>query len=333
MLDLCGPLDYPPSVPSRSHHLLQAGPRGLDLPVLSIHTGPGPTAIVTANVHGDECTGIGAILQLLPELETQMVAGTVHLYPSLNPEGLEQRSRRVPGDDQDLNRLFPGDARGNPSERLAQAIWEDIKTKKPDLLIDLHADAASAIPYALLDRGIQLRGDSRRQLEQRARALATASGLTILEEYPEDRYRRYRLDRALTGAVMNRLQVPTVTLEAGPRLYLEEGSVATLRAALKGILHAAGLLPDAPLPHPSRIAGRWRRDAGPRAGVAGILLPLVRPGVILKKGEPVAEIWSLTGERLEQLQAEAEGFVVSLAERSHVVAGVPVCTWAFSEDS
>ncbi len=332
MLDLRRALDYSRPVPSRSHALLQAGPRALDLPVLSIRAGAGPTVVVTANIHGDECTGIGAILQLLPELEDQLLGGTVHLYPSLNPEGLEQRSRRVPGDDQDLNRLFPGDARGNPSERLAQAIWEDIKAKKPDFLIDLHTDAASAIPYALLDRGIQLRGDTRRNLEQRALTLAMASGLTILEEYPEDRYRRYRLDRALTGAILNRLQVPTVTLEAGPRLYLEEGSVATLKAAIKGILFSHGLLPEAPLPHPSRILGRWRRDAGPRAGVAGILVPLVRPGVILKKGAPVAEIWSLTGERLEQLVAEAGGFVVSLAERSHVVAGVPVCTWAFSEE-
>src|SRR5688572_30092492 len=153
----------------------------------------GPVVIIAANVHGDECTGVGTVLRLLPILDATLVRGTVHLYPTLNPEGLERRSRKVPEDDQDLNRLFPGDGNGSPSERLAHAVWTDICARQPDVVVDLHTDAPASIPYALLDRATGLRPGPRTQVEGAARRIAEASGLTVLHEYPEDRYARYRL--------------------------------------------------------------------------------------------------------------------------------------------
>ncbi len=316
------------------------GTRGADLTVVTVAAPPGrrrapekgPVVVVTANVHGDECTGVGAVLELIPVLESALVRGTVHLYPTLNPEGLERRSRKVPEDDQDLNRLFPGDATGSPAERLAHAAWTDLSARHPDLVVDLHTDAPASIPYALLDRATGLRHGTRGPLEAQARRLAEASGLTVLHEYPEDRYARYRLDRSLTGAVLNRLQVPAVTVEAGPRLYLDPVAVGTAARAVLGMLHALGMVEESPGAHPSRVeGGPWRRDSGPRASSTGLLVPRATPGRLLQRGEPVAEIRSLAGALLEEIVAEADGFVVSLAERTHVVAGVPVCTVALPE--
>ncbi|MFZ5481038.1 MAG: succinylglutamate desuccinylase/aspartoacylase family protein [Myxococcota bacterium] len=316
------------------------GMRGADLTVLTVTAtaegrrgaARGPCAVVTANVHGDECVGVGAILRLAPALEARLTKGTVHLYPTLNPEGLERRSRKVPEDDQDLNRLFPGDGNGSPSERLAHAVWTDICARQPDVVIDLHTDAPASLPYALLDRATGLRPGPRAQVEGGARRIAEASGLTVLHEYPEDRYARYRLDRSLTGAVLNRLQVPAITVEAGPRLYLDPDAVDTVTEAVVGMLSALDMLSPAGATHPSRVeGGPWRRDSGPRASVSGVLIPRVRPGVLLERGEVVAEVRSLAGELLEELVAESPGFVVSHAERTHVVAGVPVCTWALKE--
>jgi hypothetical protein len=316
------------------------GSRGLDLTLITIAAptegrrvgGKGPVVVVTANVHGDECTGVGAVLRLLPLLDGALVRGTVHLYPTLNPEGLERRSRKVPEDDQDLNRLFPGEADGSPSERLAHAVWTDLCARNPDLVIDLHTDAPASLPYALLDRATGLRQAVRGPVETAARNIAEASGLTVLHEYPEDRYARYRLDRSLTGAVLNRLQVPAVTVEAGPRLFLDDAAVTTAANAVLGMLHALEMVSD-PMPaHPSRVdGGPWRRDSGPRASVTGVLVPRAAPGKMLHRGERVAEVRSLAGGLLEEIHAEAPGFVVSLAERTHVVAGVPVCTFALRE--
>lgn len=291
-----------------------------------------PVVVVTANVHGDECTGVGAVLRLVNLLESSLVRGAVHLYPTLNPEGLERRARRMPEDDQDLNRLFPGDADGSPAERLVHALWTDLGTRQPDLVVDLHTDAPDAIPYAILDRALSLRGPARSALEAQTRGLAEASGLTVLQEYPDERYSRYRLDRSLTGAVLNRMQVPAVTVEAGPRLYLQDDAVRAATDAVLGMLHALEMVAEAPAPHPSRVpGGRWRRDSGPRASTTGILVPRVRPGRMLARGEVLAEVRALSGSLVEELSAEARGFVVSHAERTHVVAGVPVCTYAVED--
>ncbi len=320
---------------------LSLGTRGADVTVVTVASGAerrgrspsrGPVVVVTANVHGDETTGVGAVLRLIPLLDATLTHGTVHLYPSLNPEALERRARKVPDDDLDLNRLFPGDAEGSPAERLAHAAWTDIAARHPDLVIDLHADAPGALPYALLDRAVHLKGQARAELEADALRLAIASGLTVLHEYPDDRYTRYRLDRSLSGAILNRLKIPAVTLEAGPRLHLDDAAVSAMVGGVLGMLHALDMVSEAVEPHASRIGGGpWRRDSGPRAASSGILFARTQPGKILQRGTVVAEIRGLNGSVVQELTADSTGFVVSPAERTHVVAGVPVCTWAQAE--
>ncbi|MSQ03024.1 MAG: hypothetical protein EXR71_14240 [Myxococcales bacterium] len=324
---------------SRSVSRVRAPGPGADLVVVSVTAPPGrapagrgPVVVVTANVHGDECTGTGAVLRLIPILEAQLLSGAVHLYPSLNPDGLERRVRRFPQDDQDLNRLFPGDPAGAPAERLAHAAWTDITARRPDLVVDLHADAPGAVPYALLDRAVSLRGEARARVEADAARLAVATGLTVIREYPDDRYLRFRLDRSLSGAALNRLSVPTVTIEAGPRLVLDADAVDVTVRAVLGMLSALGMLPAAAPPAVSPVpGGPWRRESGPRASAKGVLVPRVGAGVVLDKGAVVAEVRSLAGVLLQEVVAEAAGFVLAPAERAYVVAGVPICTWAMAE--
>ena len=90
----------------------------------------------------------------LPDL---LIAGTVHMYPTLNPGGLTANTRSLPGDGQDLNRMFPGKPRGSAAERHAHCIWKDLQARVPDALIDLHTDVAGAIPYAIVDRVVRVR--------------------------------------------------------------------------------------------------------------------------------------------------------------------------------
>jgi hypothetical protein len=302
------------------------------LSVIGLHAArPGPTIVITANIHGDECTGVGAVLSLIPVLEQNLSAGAVHLYPSLNPMGLEQRSRKIPEEDQDLNRLFPGERLGSPAERQAHCIWADLIARKPTLVIDLHSDAPESIPYALLDRATSLKGIERSLLEGQAQRIAEASGLTILHEYPDDRYSRFRLDRSLSGAVLNRLKIPAVTVECGPRLHISHTAVQTMQTAVLRMLQAMEVLPSAPPATRPPIPGHWRRDSGPRAATEGILLARAPVGGLLHRGDLVAEIYGLSGELRERLSADAPGFVVAYAERSHVLPGVAVCTYALRE--
>ncbi len=45
----------------------------------------GPVVAVTANIHGDESTGVAVVQELDRWLREHLVKGMVVLYPSLNP--------------------------------------------------------------------------------------------------------------------------------------------------------------------------------------------------------------------------------------------------------
>ena len=303
-------------------------PGGRRLSVLTVMSGqPGPCVVVTANIHGDESTGVGVVHNLARCLPELLYSGVVHMYPTLNPGGLTANTRSLPGDGQDLNRMFPGKPRGSAAERHAHCIWKDIQGRSPDALIDLHTDVAGAIPYAIVDRVVRVR--ERRRLTTVCGQLAHASGLTVLSEYPKDRYLRYNLDRSLPGAMVNLAGVPAVTLEVGPRRRLDPEAADTATEAVLGVLTEIGVVRK-----PARgiqawpEPGRWRRESGPRTNHTGVLVPMVRPGDELARGTPIAEVRTIDGTVLETLTARAAGFVVALPERTHVVPGVAAATVA-----
>ena len=304
------------------------GPR--EVPVLTF-TAPkaGPTVLVTANVHGDEATGVGVVHELAGRLERLLLRGTVQLYPTMNPEGLIQRSRTVPADGRDLNRVWPGDARGGPAERLAHVLWGDLCARHPDALIDVHADAPASIPYTIVDRVVRGTSRKRKSLEKRSGQLASAAGLTVLHEYPHDRYMKYHLDQSLSGAVTNELGIPAVTIESGPRLYVDPAAVGIATEAALGVLTELGLCRRPAEPHPTRLPeGPWRRESGPRVGQAGVFHALVRPGERFEPGTAMAEVRTLEGRTLERIEARQSGYVISLPERAWVVPGVAAGTYA-----
>ena len=309
------------------HHTVPI-PAGSPLSVVGIVSEhPGPVAVVTANIHGDETTGIGVAHNLIRVLPDLLLRGAVFLYPTLNPAGLAANRRVVPGDGQDLNRMFPGKPRGPASERHAHSIWTDILTRSPTALLDLHTDVAGAIPYAIVDRVVRVR--DRRRIRAECIRLAEASGLTILREYPRDRYLQYHLERSLPGAMVNLNAVPAVTLEIGPRRRLDADSVAIATGAALGVLTEVGVvnMPARQIPG-RKNEGPWRREGGPRTNQSGILVPQVRPGDELSRGTPIAEVRTIEGEVLEVLRARSSGFVVALPERTHVVPGVASATIA-----
>jgi len=308
------------------------GPPGLTKLLMRVtvqFAAPGPTTVIAAGVHGDEYTGVGTIHTLLDEFGGRLDAGTVHLYPALNPQGIHAGLRRVPDGDEDLNRLFPhGPNEGVPG-LLAEAIWRDITTLDPGVLIDLHADSAHSLPYALLDRPVNLTGAARAALQAELDRLAAAGGLTVLREYPDDRYHRYNLHQSLSGAFVNAFRKPALTFEVGPCGFIESESVAIQRAAVLGTLQAIGHGGQPASPHPSRLpGGPWRREAGPRTHANGLLYHLCVPGQLLQKGTPMADLRNIAGRVVERVVSECQAYVISLRDRGAVSGETVTATLA-----
>jgi predicted deacylase len=321
-----------PMVPTRTTSRIVVGGRRLtqpgDVSVIVLRGAmPGPTAVITANLHGDECTGLGVARRLDRWLRgLGELVGTVVLYPSCNPQGLTLLTRAVPVDDADLNRQFPGSSRGDWSARLAHALWTDIVGRRPDVLIDLHADAPSAIPYVIVDRPVRRSGAARVGLAARLLELAEATGLTVLREYPDEVYVQFSLDRSLAGAMVNLEGVPAITLEVGPRRHIDPVAVEVSFQATVGVLGALGMVPASAFEHPTRQSGVWRRASSPRARRAGLVEPLVTPGDSVRVGQVMARVFSLTGELQDEVVAAEAGIVVSWVDAPWVAAGGVVGT-------
>jgi predicted deacylase len=316
--------------------VLIGGRRGAtvaDLPVIEWRSPrPGPNVVVTANLHGDEAVGVAAVHRLDQWLGTVDFAGTVSLYPSCNPLGLASQTRLVPGDDVDLNRSFPGSPRGAYAARLAAALWRDLCARRPDVVIDLHADSPLSIPYVIIDRPVRHVAGGRRELAARVARLAEATGLTVLREYPDDLYIQLGLDRSLAGAVVNLLGAPALTIEAGPRRYVSLESVEVAVDAVRGVLGAMSVVDEPVRVHSSRVPGVWRRAGSARTRKAGVLRPELKPGEVFYRGDRVASLLSLTGVVEEEVTAVATGIVVSWVELAWVAAGGVIGTLGVVEE-
>lgn len=299
------------------------------LPVLVHEASRGFLVAVTGNLHGDELTGLFAIHRLDALLGGLLRKGTVALYPSLNPPGLRARTRTVGVEGADLNRSFPGDARGNVAERLAAAIWADLIARKPNLVIDLHADSAQAVPYVLIDRPVALTGATREGMEAVLDAAGRATGLLVVRDYADEEYRRFQLDRSLTGALVNHANVPSITLEVGPRRIGEPNAIERVVKVVLGLL-AEHELTDGDRPRRSGPV-RWRRTTSWKAPCEGLVVPVATPGSTVEEGERIAEIHAIDGRLLDAVNAPEAGVVLSWPDAAWTTAGSPVGTFGALE--
>lgn len=140
------------------------------LPVHVLHgREDGPTVWVSAAVHGDEVAGIEIVRRVLERLKPSRMRGTLLALPIVNVLGVMTGDRYLP-DRRDLNRSFPGAARGSLAARIAHLMMSEV-VRRCEVGIDLHtgADRRSNLP--------QIRCDLE---DPRTRALAESFGAPVL---------------------------------------------------------------------------------------------------------------------------------------------------------
>jgi uncharacterized protein len=91
------------------------------------------------------------VRRLLASLDPAELSGRILIAPVVNPLAFQSQTRHTPQDMQNLNRLFPGDARGWLTEQLADVF---VRGFLPgiDVLLDLHAGGAlPTVDYAYIN--------------------------------------------------------------------------------------------------------------------------------------------------------------------------------------
>lgn len=122
-------------------HSLDLGDFDTKIPVFDRSCGaPGLTFLITAGMDGDEYTGIEAAYELIEEFEQKNFAGRLIIIPIVNTTGFEGECSQCPLDGKYPKNIFPGSAKGSPSDRVVQWLHANY-VSQADVWLDMHSGA------------------------------------------------------------------------------------------------------------------------------------------------------------------------------------------------
>ena len=130
---------------------------------------PGPTLVAFGGVHGDEYEGPHAAKTVYRGLDPAQLSGTFIAVPQCNVPAFATGTRTSPIDGLNLARIFPGNADGTVTERIAWNLAEHV-IARANFLIDLHSSGAGSDIATLI--GYYMSDD-----EMGQKSLAAARGL------------------------------------------------------------------------------------------------------------------------------------------------------------
>ncbi|MBU2676558.1 MAG: succinylglutamate desuccinylase/aspartoacylase family protein [Gammaproteobacteria bacterium] len=263
----------------------------LSMPVKVIcGRGAGPVLFVSAAIHGDELNGVEIIRRLLKRKALRSIRGTLLAVPIVNVHGFLDQSRYLP-DRRDLNRSFPGSAKGSIAARLANTFIQQILSNA-DFGIDLHTGAINRTNLPQIRANL----DDARTLDM---SKAFGAPVIINSNIRDGSLRQCASDRG----------TPILIYEAGEALRFDETSI---RVGIRGILSVMrhiGMLPASRQSKPvTPIVARSTQWV--RASTSGIVSGKVKLGGIVKKGQRLATISDPLGEDEDNVVAPFDGIVI-----------------------
>lgn len=264
---------------------------------------PGPSAFITAALHGNEINGTGAITHVIRDPPFRLLRGRLVMVPVVNVHGFETYSRYLP-DRRDLNRSFPGSAQGSLAARMAHRVFQEI-VKRCDFGIDLHTAAVRRTNFP------NVRGDFNIP-EIKKLGVAFGCQWMINSHGPLGSLRREA----------TRQGVPTIILEAGEVWKVEPRVVAVAMRGIRNVLASQNMTDEAPEPTPMQQViekTRWVR-----AERGGFLEFHVAPGEVVRCDQPLATNNSLFGAERNVLYAPCDAVVIGMTTLPAASPGEPV---------
>lgn len=256
---------------------------------------PGKTITISAGVHSREYIGVEASIRLAQELGPELICGTVVILHSCNYDGFIQRSADVvPGDGKNLNREFPGNVNGSPTERLAAFLETEI-IGKTDYIVDLHSGGFCEA----LTPHIYYHGAAAAEICKVSERIAELTSATYLVR-----------STAKNGfySYAGQCGVPAIILERGGCGLVQEKEIQEDIADVKNILRGLGFLLDEPS---SKFEHVWIQTGYYEdAPCSGCWYPRKLPGDYICKGETIGQIRTIYGELLQSITAKENGVIL-----------------------
>ena len=271
------------------------------VPVIVLNgTGPGPVICLTGAVHGDELNGIEVIRRVLDDIQVDELNGAVIGVPIVNIQGFYRGTRYLP-DRRDLNRYFPGNAKGSAATRTAHSFFTEV-IRHCSALIDLHTGSLNRTNLP------QVRADLRRPAVAR---MTQGFGATVVLHGAGD---AHSLRRAA-----NEAGIPSVTFEMGEPMRVQPEQVEHGAKAVETLLYSLGMTKQRRYwgdPEAVYYASKWVRvDHG------GILFSDVALGERVSEGELLGVVTDPISNQQHRIYAPKSGRILGMALNQVVLPG------------
>ncbi len=270
-------------------------------PVLVVNGAkPGPSLCLTAAIHGDELNGIETVRRVMYNLDPANLSGAVIGVPIVNLQGFHRGSRYLT-DRRDLNRHFPGDPNGSSASRIAHSFFHEVIVHC-NAVVDLHTGSfyRTNLP--------QLRGDL---TNPKVVKMTKGFGSTVVLHSDGA---KGTLRRAAVNA-----GIPTVTLEAGAPMVLDEVSVSHSVKGIRTLLNQLDMVSKFRLwgdPEPVYYNSTWQR-----ATTGGIIFSEVKLGESVRKGDLLGTVTNPITNVRKEIRSEYNGRVLGMAMNQVVQPG------------
>lgn len=256
---------------------------------------PGPVVFVSAAIHGDEINGVEIIRRFRRLRILKKLRGTLILVPVVNVYGMMNLSRYLP-DRRDLNRSFPGSAKGSLAGRVAKIFFDEV-VKKCDLGIDLHTASIhkSNLP--------QVRTNIQNEYTFR---LAKAFGAPVVLHS--------ELRDGSLRAVAQEAGVPILLYEAGEALRFDEHSIRIGVKGLINVLRANSMLPEAKNKKVIKTPIITKTSKWIRSTHSGMIRTIKALGDTVIQDEVIAYIDEPLGDESFEILAPFDGIIIGKSE-------------------
>ena len=262
---------------------------------------PGPRLWLSAAIHGDELNGIEIVRRVLARVDPRSLRGAILAVPTANVFGVVNQSRYLP-DRRDLNRSFPGSARGALAARLAKIFMTEV-VERTAYGIDFHTGSNHRTNLP------QIRCDTD-DPETRRCAVAFGSPLVV-----HSRTRDGSLRQAATD-----LGRHVLLFEGGEPLRFEEDVITSGVDGTLRVLEALEMI-DVASPTSAAIAPIATRTHWVRARRGGLARLTIDCGQSVRRREVLGSIGDAFGASAVKIVTPSDGIVIGLAKNPLVNQG------------
>ena len=298
------------------HSITRSAYGTIAIPITFISNGKGPKILLTAGNHGDEYEGQIVLTRLIKKLKSKEISGQLFILPALNLPAVVSGERISPIDNGNLNRLFPGNPNGSPTEMIADYVENHLLTKV-DVVVDFHCGGASLDyrPHASAHISKYAEPEHKLKNIEAAKALGLEH-VMIFERIPEV--------GKLPDAAM-RKGVISLGGEFGGTASVNRAYVALVENAVKNVLayfQMKGKLNTTPSVEPQILAPANANDLV-YADEGGLFEPATELGDFVNSGDLCGNILFPENPSRKELSVyfESSGYVVCKRHLGRVEPG------------